>query len=122
MTDTWEELGISETRRRFKWLVPSDAPRTIDDLPFTSRKDDRFKWWDVEPPKTEYWHPHQALGRAYAFELLDLIHNPEREEIPDDTFASIAAEIVRQRPYMDGLYIGFFEVISEYLITGRVDR
>lgn len=110
---------------RAAWNASPGAARTVDELSFTSRDElGRFNWWDVTPPKTNYWHVHEMLGRAYAFELLDLIHNPNRvDEVPTNAFGAVAAEIVRQGHKMnDGLYIGFFAVFSEYLIEGRAAR
>ena len=104
-----------------EWHVPSIARRTVDGLSFTSRDPDGgICWWDVTPPKTDYWHAHEMLGRAHALELIDLMGDCELDE---HTFASIATEIVRRGHTMnEGLYYGFFCAISEYLITGEVDR
>ena len=69
-------LGF-ETSRKTQWLVSSSAPKSVDDLSYTSRDAiGRINWWDVSPPKTNYWGVHQMLGRAYAFEILDLLNNP----------------------------------------------
>ena len=122
--------GISQVRRKTAtWLLPANAPRTIDDLNFTSRDETgSLNRWDVTPTKTDYWSVHQQHGRALAFEFLDLLHNPDGEDIHEHTFGLIASEIVSQPMPMadkmrtDGIYIGFFELISEYLINGRVDR
>lgn len=113
---------MSKISRR--WFVPDGAARTVDDLNFTSRDaQNRLIWWDVTPPKTDYWHAHQMLGRAYAFDLLDLLHNKQAEPIDPHTFGHIACDIARRGFAMpDGLYSGFFAVISEYLVTGEVDR
>lgn len=63
------------------------------------------------------------LGRAYAFELLDLIHNKQAQDIHPHTFSFITSDIVRRGFALpDGLYSGFFAAISEYLVTGEVDR
>ena len=113
-----------KTKQR-KWLVPSNTPQTVDDLTFTSRDSEgRICWWDVTPPKTDYFPVFEKLGRAYAFELLDLIHNPEKkEQIALETFGFISAEITRQGVTMnDGLYFGFFGAISEFLIAGECNR
>lgn len=115
-------LIMSKKSRR--WYVPDGAPCCVDDLNFTSRDPQgRLNWWDVTPPKTDYWHAHQMLGRAYAFDLLDLLHNKRAEPIPPHAFGYIACAIARRGFAMpDGLYSGFFAAISEYLVTGEVDR
>lgn len=115
-------LIISKKSRR--WSVPDGAPCCVDDLNFTSRNPQgRLNWWDVTPPKTDYWHAHEMLGRAYAFELLDLIHNHKAAKLTPHTFGFIACDIARRGGAMpDGLYSGFFAAISEYLVTGEVDR
>ncbi len=72
--------GIMESKRKTTWLLCGNLPKTSDDLPFVSRDTEGgTNWWSVIPPNTDYWHAHQVLGRAYAFDLLDLIHNPEAE-------------------------------------------
>lgn len=98
--------------------------KTVDDLSFTSRNHlGNINWWDVTPPKTDYWHAHEMLGRAYGFELLDFIHNQDKtDEASDHTLAFILAAITRKHHPNDGLPFGFFEVISEYLITGVTQR
>lgn len=107
-----------------RWHVPGGSPCSVDDLNFTSRDPEgRICWWDVTPPKNDYWHVHQMLGRAYAFELLDLIHNKQAGTITPHAFGFIACDITRRGFAMpDGLYSGFFDAISEYLVTGEVDR
>ena len=61
-------------------------------------------------------------GRAYALELLDLIENPlKSKKLHEYTFSYIATEIARRSKALDpGVYYGFFDTISEQLITGRV--
>ncbi len=116
--------GLRQTKRNIKWYVPSQAATKAQDLNFTGKDEQgRMTWWDVTPPKTDYCHPHHALGKAYAFEFLDLIHNPDAEK-SEHMFSFIACEIVRKRLSMpnESLYAGFFDVISQYLITGEVGR
>jgi hypothetical protein len=115
------------TQAQFTYTESQALPvvtRGADSLSFTSREPiGRIRWWDVTPPKTDYWHAHEMLGRAYALELLDLIQD-ENREISDHIFGHIATSIVRQGRTIenDGLYIGFFHAISEYLVTGKVKR
>ena len=100
--------------------------RTVDDLSFTGRDaNGRFLWWSVEPPKTNYWHCHELLGRAHAFELLDYLQDADADdEFREYAFGCVATEIARQAWKIpnDGLYRGFFSVVSEYLATGKVSR
>ncbi len=127
------EFNYSEITKELHWLLCPNMPKCADDLSFTSRHENgRINWWDVTPTKTDYWEVHRQHGRAMAFELLDLIYNPEREldEYGDtpNWFKWIAGEIARtevayrQKYNTDGLYIGFFEAIGEHLITGHCNR
>lgn len=91
-----------------------------------------IKWFDPTPANTDYWEVHRQQGRAMAFELLDLINNPDRERDENgDTpnwFGYIAGAIARTETLMrqkyntDGLGIGFFEAIGEHLMTGGYNR
>lgn len=112
-------------KRKSEWYVPGDAPKTADDMTFTSRDlQGRICWWDVTLPKTNYWSAHVVLGRAYAFELLDLINNPEAEE-SKHILSYIVGDQMRwkgQDPCGGAIIEGFHQVISEYLATGKVDR
>jgi hypothetical protein len=116
-----------EVSRRTTWLVPkSGPPKSADDLSFTSRDSEgRINWWDVTPPKTNYWHAHEMLGRAYAFELLDLINRPSKER---PNVAAYVCKAVGQwsmsadRSADGGMADGFFAVIGEFLETGTADR
>ncbi len=119
--------------RQLHWVQFPGMPKCADDLTFTSRDDDgRINWWDVTPPKTNYWEVHRQYGRAMALELLDLIHNPEREQDEDgmafNWFSQIAGEIARTETACrlkystDGVYIGFFEAIGEHLTNGIYNR
>lgn len=54
--------------------------KSINNLSFTSRDNlGSIVWWDVTPPKTEYWAVHHMLGRAYGYELIDLLYAPESD-------------------------------------------
>ncbi len=63
------------------------------------------------------------MGRAYARRLLELVENVGEAEEPEPgeglshrTFGFIANEIVRNWRYsMEGVYEGFFSVISEVI-------
>lgn len=135
--DAQEEFGndgdYTPTTRELHWLVFPGMPKCADDLSFTSRNEHGgINWWDVTPVKTNYWEVHRQHGRAMALELIDLIHNPEREQDADgmayNWFLQIAGEIARtestfRRKYnTDGLGLGFFEVIGEHLINGVYNR
>jgi len=117
-----------ETSRKTRWLVTESAPQSVDGLTFTSRNaEGRINWWDVQPPKTNYWHVHEMLGRAYAFEVLDLLNNPNAEGENDGTLGYIMGAIARWLPTVSGtaasgMADGFFRVISEYVATGSASR
>lgn len=117
-----------DTSRQTRWHVPLTAPKTVDDLTFTSRDaDGRIVWWDVTPPKTNYGHVHEMLGRAYAFEVLDLLNNPQAEADNAGALGYIMDAISRSRGTSsggagEGMASGFFSVISEYVATGSADR
>jgi hypothetical protein len=119
---------LNTVSRKTSWVVPPDAPRTADDLPFTSRDEKGFiRWWDVTPPNTEYCHPHDALGRAYAFELLDLLNNPKADDDKAHYLRFISGAITRWRSTVSGgaaesMADGFFDVIGEFLTTGTARR
>lgn len=122
-----EGLGF-ETSRKTHWLVTSSAPKSVDELTFTSRDSlGRINWWDVAPPKTSYWHVHEMLGRAYAFEVLDLLNNPSAEAANEGTLGYIMGAIARWLPSVSGsaasgIAHGFFSVVSEYVATGSASR
>jgi hypothetical protein len=113
--------------RKTKWIISPRSPKTADDLTFTSRDDlGRIRWWDVTPPKTDYWRVHVVLGRAYAFELLDLLNNPESGD-EKNTMSYISQAVCRWGPTVagtaaTGMADGFFAVLSEFLATGTADR
>ncbi len=111
--------------KRTKWYVGPNAPATVDDLPFVSKGEDRFSWWDFTPPKTDYWHVHEMLGRAHAFALLDLINNPAAD-FPEKIVSYVARDMrqwaQRWPDQACGTTTGFFDVISQFLIHGRADR
>jgi hypothetical protein len=120
--------GSVLARRKTHWVVGADSPRTADQLSFTSRDDEgRICWWSVQPPQTNYWHVHQMLGRAYAFEVLDLLHNPDAEPGNERYLGFIISAIARWLPTVSstaasGIADGFFSVISEYVATGTASR
>lgn len=122
------EGGITEVRKRTRWVLCGNSPKDPDDLPFTCRDENgRYVWWTLTPPNTDYWHVHQVLGRAYAFELLDLMNNPEAE-YPEHILSFITNAMMRWRLTVsqpgagEGVIHGFFEVIGEYIATGTANR
>lgn len=120
-------LGLKASRKT-KWLVSNSAPKSVDELNFTARDaQGHIIWWNVTPPKTEYWHVHHELGRAYAFEVLDLLNNPNAERDHERVLGFIMAEIARWLPSVSGsaatgIADGFFGVVSEYVATGTASR
>jgi hypothetical protein len=109
------------------WLLFGNAAKKVEDLPFVGRdSEDRLNWWTVTPPNTDHWDVHKMLGRAYALDLLDLVHNPEAEK-PERIISCIADAMMRWRTTVEpcagqAIPDGFFEVLGEYLVTGRVNR
>ncbi len=131
--DSDDESDRYYSTRELHWSIRPGMPKCADDLSFTSRNEmGRINWWDVSPAKTDYWEVHRQYDRAMALELLDLIHNPEREQNENgrapNWFGEIAGAIARtesecRRKYnTDGLGLGFFEAIGEHLINGRYNR
>lgn len=119
--------GIIKATRKTSWILCGNIPKTSDDLPFVDRDaEGGMCWWSVIPPNTDYWHAHQVLGRAYAFDLLDLINNPEAE-FPKHIISHIVDSMARWRATVspcagEAMPHGFFEVLSEYITTGKVNR
>ena len=120
--------GISAVTRRATWIISTTSPKTVDDLPFVSRSGDGASgsWWDVMPPKTDYYHAHEMLGRAYAFDVLDLMHTPGADCPPRILEYVMTAVANRQSSIDDwpalAVAQGFFGAISEFLVTGSSDR
>ena len=114
-----------DVTRKLGWGVHPLMPKCIDDLSFVSRGENGpTNWFDVSPAKTDRWEVHRQYGRAMAIEYLDLINNPKRtDKLPKkfNLFEQIAGTIARtesecRRKYnTDGLGLGFFEVIGEYI-------
>ena len=119
--------GIKEVRRKSVWALTERSPRCVEDLSFTSRDaEGRLCWWDVTPPKTGYYHVHEMLGRAYAFEVLDLMHVPGAD-YPKNILAYIANGMATWTPEgveraAEPIRAGFFGVIGEFVATGDADR
>ena len=120
--------GMVTASRKTQWRVSASAPRSPDDLSFTSRDQSGcIKWWDVTVPKTNYWHVHHTLGRAYAFEVLDFLNNPESQDVNGSELGFICTAIARWLPTVagsaaTGMADGFFGAISEFVSTGTADR
>lgn len=118
--------GMRVANRKTEWILAGKPIQSVDDLSFFHRDGNGVNWWDVVPPKTSYWHVHQLLGRAYAFELLDLLNNPDAE-YPDRILTCITGAMRKQSKMKnswegEAIQDGFFEVLSEYLGTGKVSR
>jgi len=120
--------SFSEIKKRMRWSVDSSAPKTAEELSFVRRNEKgHMVWWDVTPPKTEYWHAHEMLGRAYAFELLDYVHNPE-SDAHERTIGIVCKAIsgwaaaTLNRTAACGMQSGFFNVLSEFIRTGTANR
>ena len=122
-----KDLGFGlEVNRQTTWVVSNEhSPKSVDDLSFTSRGERGINWWDVVPPKTDYWHVHEMLGRAYAFELLDLINRPSKERPHVAAYVCKAVgqwSVSADRLADGGMADGFFAVIGEFLETGTANR
>lgn len=127
--DVFEAAAIEHVNAK-----PSADIKTVDDLSFTSRDKENgsIRWFDVIPPQTDYWPFHYRVGRVYAHQLLELIEKVGEAEEPEPgeglsshTFGFIANTIVRNwRHPMEGVYYGFFSVISEAIhqATISVDK
>ena len=120
--------GIVKASRKTRWLVRTKSAKSADDLTFTSRDQKGcINWWDVVAPKTDYWGVHHSLGRAYAFEVLDFLNNPESEDVNGSELGFICGAIARWLPTVagtaaTGMADGFYGAISEFVSTGTVDR
>lgn len=120
--------GMVIASRKTRWCVTENSPKSVDELKFTSRDHNGcIRWWDVVVPKTEYWGVHHALGKAYAFEVLDYIHNPEAQDVNGSELGNICGAIARWLPTVagsaaSGMADGFFGVVSEFVSTGTAAR
>jgi hypothetical protein len=83
-------------------------------------------WWSVTPAKTDYWSVHKILGRAYAFELFDLLNNPaaeSNEHVLGCIAAAMLSTVSRTGDWREATMVeGFFDVVGEYISTGKVNR
>lgn len=61
------------------WFVPSDAPKDGSEWPFVAPDGALHDWFAVTLPKTGYGQPCEALGKAYAYEVIDGLRNPSGE-------------------------------------------
>lgn len=121
--------SVVETSRKTAWIVNGKAPRTVDELSFTSR-DSRghINWWDVQPPKTRYASAHEMLGRVYAFEILDLLNNPSAMEEENDHILGYVMSAISKWvatvaiPGASAMAYGFFSVIGEYVASGTAEK
>jgi hypothetical protein len=83
-------------------------------------------WWSVTPAKTDYWNVHKILGRAYAFELFDLLNNPaaeSNEHVLGCIAAAMLSTVSRTGDWREATMVeGFSDVVGEYISTGKVNR
>ena len=119
--------GLVEVKNKTKWIVSSLAATKPSELNFVDHNDSvRFSWWNVAPPNTDYGHAHEMLGKAYAYEFLDMINNPIKDEdhSQDGILAFIARDMAAQRSdyRMEAIADGFWRVINEYLLHGTAVR
>lgn len=93
--------------------------RSVDDLSFTSRDHlGRIRWWDITPPKTDYWHAHVEHGRAYARELLGLMGEFDFA-INGQQIGFILKAVGESNPVNDGMLTGFFEEIGKAVAASK---
>lgn len=98
---------------------PYSAPKTFDDLSFTTRDaKGRMVWWSVTPPSTQFWPAHFDLGRALARELLELMREHDPEPGEGRAVGFILAAVAKWMPTVAGtaaagIADGFFSVIGE---------
>ena len=122
MTRATHEATPSQQATRARRAMPSrkaSAHRTVDELSFTAR-DARglMVWWNFTPPSTQYWPAHFDLGRAYAYEALELMRDPNLQPEQDRALGFILAAVARWLPSVAGtaaagIADGFFATIGE---------
>lgn len=108
------------------WHVSADAPAKGQDWPFVAPDGQGFDWFSVTLPKTAYNQPSEALGKAYAFEIIDGLRNPTGELGPMHigiVFQALGRWSKRcNHVGMDAFMLGFGHVLGEYIQTHRADR
>lgn len=108
------------------WALPSDAPKSGTDWPFVAPDDVGLDWFAVSLPPTAYGHPSIELGRAYAFELIDGLRNPDGELGPVHmgiVFAAIGRWSKNcTHPCMGSFLQGLGAVLGEYIQTHNANR
>lgn len=118
-----QNVSTSDSRPSIKSVV-SKTP--VEELSFIRREDDgMMNWWVTDNlPDSDDWHDHYDIGRLRAQELLDFIRGENFDpEWGDTILADIASHIAQKAPQLnDGVYIGFFDAISEVLTTGGLKR
>jgi len=118
-----EKSSVDPQTREIKrpWYVPEPAARRVDDLSFTGRDESGRRDWFCASnnPRTGYTQAHEMAGRCCAFEVLDMIHNKE-SELNGHELGFILSGVARHGS--ESVQHGFFEVISEFLTSGHVNR
>ena len=108
------------------WAVPGCSAKAGTDLSFVEHTENGIDWFAVSLPKTEYGHPSHALGKAYAFELIDGLRNPEGDVGPIHMGIVMSAlgKWARQCHHvgMSGFLQGFGAVLGEYIQTHNAAR
>ncbi|MDH5612223.1 MAG: hypothetical protein OEY66_07185 [Gammaproteobacteria bacterium] len=114
--------GIQQATIKLEWQVSSDAPKTVDDLYFTKREPNGcINWWAVTKP-SNYYSANYMVGRAHAFDVIELMFNPKAKNLNDGLLSNIAINMAENHKTDDGVMRGFFSAFSELLLNGKVVR
>ena len=108
------------------WSVSGSSAKAGTDLSFVEQTGNGIDWFAVMLPKTDYCHPSEALGKVYAFELIDGLRNPGGDLGPIHMGIVVAA-LGRWTKRCDHIGMssflhGFGHVLGEYIQTHRADR
>lgn len=94
--------------------------RELTDLTFVkSDGATRPFFWSTPKLKTDEWSVHEEVGRSFGHEFLELL---KEGNLNAKAFSWIATDISLSGADNDGMLIGFFDVISEHLVTGGALR
>ena len=118
--------GEGRTIGKGPWAIPRCAAKAGTDMSFVERTESGLDWFAVRLPKTAYCHPSEALGKAYAFELIDGLRNPDGDVGPIHMGIVLSA-LGRWTKGCDHIGMssflhGFGHVLGEYIQTHNGSR